>query len=273
MRLMTIKEVQAISLDIVKDLHDFCSKNSIRYSLSGGTLIGAIRHQGFIPWDEDVDVVMPRPDYERFIKSYKSTKGYQLFSHEIEGGDKVELTYARICEMKQTFVDQGQKPWTTNEVGVWFDIFPLDGAPRDRKEAEKKVKHMTRVWLDGMHIRTAKYPFCKTKGIINKLKLLGKRILYFHRSNIDSHIQQCKEYDFDSCDYYCNYTIMHYGMKEYQRKSTLVPIILHKFEDTELCVMSGYDEYLRIFYGDYMKLPPEEQRRTHDYNGYFWKND
>ena len=65
---------------------------------------------------------------------------------------------------------------------------------------------------------------------------------------------------------------MHYGMKEYQRKATLVPIVLHKFEDTELCVMSGYDEYLHIFYGDYMKLPPEEQRRTHDYNGYFWKS-
>ena len=80
MKQMTNEEIQQVSLKIMKDIHDFCVKNNISYSLYGGSAIGAIRHKGFIPWDDDLDIAMPRPDYDRFIKTYRSEKGYKALA-------------------------------------------------------------------------------------------------------------------------------------------------------------------------------------------------
>ncbi len=79
MKELTLSDVKAVSLDILKDVHEFCIAHDIKYSLAYGTLIGAIRHKGFIPWDDDIDIVMPRPDFERFFKEYKSEKGIIVY--------------------------------------------------------------------------------------------------------------------------------------------------------------------------------------------------
>ena len=129
MKEMTLKEVQQVCLEILKDVHEFCVKNKIRYSLSGGSLLGAIRHNGFIPWDDDVDIQIPRPDYDRFIHIYKSSKGYRLFSREIDGGENVRIRLTKICEMTHTYVDNGPYQWIDKEVGVGIDVIPVDGAP------------------------------------------------------------------------------------------------------------------------------------------------
>ena len=80
MRKMTLQEIQTVNLELMKDIHAFCVKNNIHYSLAYGSLIGAVRHKGFIPWDDDIDIMMPRPDFERFSHEYKSEKGYRLSS-------------------------------------------------------------------------------------------------------------------------------------------------------------------------------------------------
>ena len=99
MKEMTLREVQLFGLEILKDVHHFCTLNGIRYSLAYGTLLGAIRHKGFIPWDDDIDIVMPRPDYEKFCKTFKSDAGYDIFS-PVEGD--CYLGYARVCDLKRT---------------------------------------------------------------------------------------------------------------------------------------------------------------------------
>lgn len=98
MKEMTLREVQLFELGIRKDVHEFCMANHINYSLAYGTLIGAIRHKGFIPWDDDIDIVMPRPDYDRFCRTYKSQAGYEIFS-PIQGNSY--LGYTRVCDFKK----------------------------------------------------------------------------------------------------------------------------------------------------------------------------
>ena len=89
MKEMNIQEVQHISLELLKEVHEFCVENDVKYTLFSGTLIGAIRHHGFIPWDDDLDIAMPRPDYEKFIHSFKSKKGNKLFTREMQGDNVI----------------------------------------------------------------------------------------------------------------------------------------------------------------------------------------
>ena len=99
MREMTLEEIQQVSLEILKDVHRFCVENDIKYSLCYGTLLGAIRHNGFIPWDDDIDIMMPRPEYDRFIRLYQSEKGYKLFAAENNDGD-TEVSIALLADRK-----------------------------------------------------------------------------------------------------------------------------------------------------------------------------
>ena len=181
MRIMTSDDSKQVSLEVFDDIHDFCIKNNIRYSLSGGTLIGAIRHGGYIPWDDDIDIYMPRPDYERFLKSYKSSNKFRLFAKSLSNS---EMVYARVCEMEKTFVTSRLNFWTKEEKGVWIDIFPVDGAGDTYEEACKRVK----------------------------------------------------------------------------------------FEGREYMITEDYDQFLRDTFGDYMQLPPENERvPRHSFNEFYWK--
>ena len=132
MKRLSQKDLQVISLEILKDVDAFCKANGIRYSMAYGTLLGAVRHKGFIPWDDDVDIVMMRSDYERFCREYKSDK-YELFGNPRTSDAYV--AYARVADMKDT-ESRTYIPWAGNrqDQGVRIDVFPLDYAPDDEQE-------------------------------------------------------------------------------------------------------------------------------------------
>lgn len=270
---MTTKEVQCVLLDILKDVHRFCVDNKINYSLSGGTLLGAIRHNGFIPWDDDADIQMPRPDYERFIHSYRSERGYKLFSHEIDKNIRLRIT--KICEMDYTYVDQGPYKWVDEAVGVPLDVIPVDGAPDNRKDAEKHLKKLERYTkiLNSICVKRASFKdirYYKTKD--KKIKFVIKKLLspFVSDNYIQKFIDYQKSFDFNKCSYFM--ASPHYKMGEWHPRKNMGTYFLHKYEDTELYVMQGYDENLRGPYGDYMQIPPVEKRRVaHDYNLFYWK--
>ena len=275
MKEMTLKEIQDISLDILRDVHEFCIANNIKYTLQGGTLLGAIRHKGFIPWDNDIDIAMPRPDYEKFIHSYSSQKGFYLFSREKNDGNDVYIAFSRICDMERTFTDCQKRPWVNVQTGVWIDLFPLDGAEESVRRCKRRIRKMRFYWSQGGILRMANhYSLSEMQGLKNKIYLLIKKMFrpFCSYSVVDKHIKECKRCNYDSMSYYCNFSFLHYGIHERHNKKVLNNLVLMPFENEHFLCMEGYDEALKEKYGDYMQLPPKEKQVVvHGYNKYYWK--
>jgi len=274
MKKMTLEEVHQVSLDILKDIHEFCVENDIKYSLSGGSLLGAIRHNGFIPWDDDIDIQMPRPEYEKFIHSYKSGNGYCVFSRELDGCDDLRIAFARVCDLKRTYADMGVAVWKGGQTGVWIDVFPIDGAPSDEKLAKKKIDKMYRLWrLTLLSAGKFSIKFSAAKSLKLKIRLAIKKLLskFVPNNLVLKYIAMCQEYSFEQSSYLANYSVMHYKYREWQPKEAMANYILHKFEDSEFYIMSGYDISLTSLYGDYMKLPPKEKQVSDGVNSFYWR--
>lgn len=269
MRKMTTQDIQQVSLDILKDVHGFCEQQGINYTLFGGTLIGAIRHEGFIPWDDDVDIAMPRPDYELFVRTYKSPAGYQLFSRE-KNGRNVYLSYARVCDMEQTYVDTEKYPWSAFKTGVWIDIFPLDGMPENEDAALAHTKTANKLFKKTCIARSIMGALNNKANSLYLIKMVvGKLLLPFYYK-WNKLKKTCLKYDFNNSTHYSNLSFGGYGIKEYCNKNVLSRYVLHRFENTWFYIMQGYDEALRIKYGDYMTPPPiKEQKGGHNYDYYF----
>jgi lipopolysaccharide cholinephosphotransferase len=274
MREMTLKDIQKVSLEILKDIHHFCVKNDIKYTLQGGTLLGAVRHKGFIPWDDDVDIAMPRPDYDRFMHTYQSKRGYKLFSRELlEFKDSVYIAYSRVCDMEKTFVDYRNMIWTNCSTGVWIDIFPLDGVEDDLDKRKKHFEKMYFFWNKGRRLRLTKRPFAMNKTWKKKFSWLYNQIVssFTTFKVIDSHIALCRSVKYGDSNTFAQISFMSYGMKECHSVSVMKELVLVPFEGNYFCSMAGYDEALREKYGDYMQLPPVEKRINRHGGKYYWK--
>lgn len=269
MRKMTSKDIQDVSLDILCDVHKFCIDHNIRYTLQGGTLLGAIRHKGFIPWDDDVDIAMPRPDYERFCKEYHSDKGNELYC--LEKGNS-ELAFARVCDMQRTLVDCSYLPWTGVKTGVWIDIFPLDGIEDVYKFRSKRVRRAYLVWKLASMKRYTQRRHTVPLSCKEWLSLMVKKLFFRFYDPLSHHQRICTEIPFGTTRYYCNLAFMQYKERECHPVAVLEPFELRSFEDYEFLTLHDYDTALREKFGDYMQLPPEDQRiARHDYNEYDWK--
>ncbi len=273
MREMTIQEVQDVSLDILRDVHQFCVDNNIKYTLQGGTLLGAVRHKGFIPWDDDIDIAMPRPDYDRFIHSFKSEKGFRVVSREVKDCKDVMIAFCRICDTQQTCVDTSFLPWTSEKTGVWIDLFPLDGVETSRKVCQQRIKRMKWQLLQVNTLRSYHNRMADVRGMKKKVHLLIKKVVapFCSRHAIERYVEMCKKFPYEDAEYYCNFAFLNYGIRERHRKAVIDETILVPFGEDHFYIMKGYDEALREKYGDYMQLPPKEQQvRGHDINKYYW---
>lgn len=261
------QEAQKIELDILKKFADYCEKHNLRYYLDYGTLIGAVRHQGFIPWDNDIDVVMPRPDYERLIGQEKCEKIGEYIDildyHETRTFPFIKLIDNRTV-LKEHFLV------TEDNMGIYIDVFPMDGFPDGEAEQKKLVKKAQ------MYYKLYAFTNYRFNTGANWKKRMIKNILYpvsrmiSNRWVCERLNGLCRNYDYDHSGYVGNIV---WGFDERE----IVPRTYFEkewgnFEGLKLVIPKEYDSYLRKMYGDYMQLPPEEERVTHEFEA-FWKDE
>lgn len=259
---LTTAEVKKMNLDILSVVTNFCEKNGLRYWLYYGTLIGAIRHNGYIPWDDDVDIIMPRSDYEKFLKSFNQTSGskYQVIEDRITYG--YHTTFAKVHNPKTIIESE-----FSNEMafGVFIDIFPFDGV-KDAAQA-RKTQILMKLLSAKINKWWNKRTFASNIGLeVFKALLLPVPVRFF-LNKIREISMQCS---FDSSDN-VNLITTDISMSVPRRCVEGDKPKYHIFEGKQYRIPEDYDTCLRKNYGDYMKLPPKEEQVGHPQIAY-WKD-
>lgn len=256
MKKLTIEESKRYQLDILKSIDKFCRVNSINYSLAYGTLLGAVRHKGFIPWDDDIDIVMLRPDYDRFVSSY-SDERYKL----IDGKDMANHLHVKIsdCQTRLEF-PKGSSDEFYYKGGVWVDVFPLDKVPEDNEEYQKLKKQITRRVL---YEKFGARPTCHAKSSLKKK--VAKRLLYyvfrpFRAVNGKKALSLLQKYNNSNSSKVASLSVWYLSHSS-MPKEWFNDYCELEFEGHSFMAVKSYHEYLVSLFGDYMQLPPVEQRK------------
>lgn len=263
---ITLEEIKVLQMDVLEALDEFCDANNIRYSMACGTLLGAIRHKGYIPWDDDIDIYVPREDYKRLMAEFPDRYRDRYKIASLERDMLWEKPYAKAYDDRTLLYENSV---SKKDIGVNIDIFPIDDVPDSDEEWRKydnerrrqqglfilKTVRLNRnrpfrknIILALFHIGTCLYP---TRKWAKKLDILAQK-------NNGKGYSRC----FECCQ----------GIFQKQPfpKKIFNNIINIPFEDRLFKSFSNADLYLRNGFGNYMQLPPEENRITHhDFRAYW----
>lgn len=264
MKEITVDESRQIQLRILKNIDAFCRTNDLHYSMAGGSMIGAVRHKGFIPWDDDIDLIMLRPDYERFMKDYKDDY-YRLMGCDRD--KNWPWTYSSVVDPNTEIAYvNGSKSIR----GIWVTICPVDNVPTKKKEFDRIIKRIH--YCEDVMIRLKdSFWTSNTNFFYNILKLLARLLLLpFPKS----YFAKKEEILFKKTKF--TGMIGSPCVWSFQKPFTYPKELFNGFVDLEFenmtCMaIAGFDQYLRAEFGDYMQLPPEEERiPKHEFKAY-WK--
>lgn len=257
MKYLTHSEVQKELREMLKDFIEILEKNNIPYFVEAGTCLGAIRHKGFIPWDNDIDIIIPRKEYEELLPNLNLPEKYKFFMPE----DKNYLyPFIKFANKEITLIEE----CTINKfskTNLYIDVFPLDYVPNDEQERNKKIKkaHIIKMLISmkGTHSKT------KFKGFIKGVY----RILFFWLPLNELKNKLNKMGESEKTDYRM---VLTWG-SELVKTIYFEDFEYKEFEGLQVRVPKMYHEYLTDMYGDYMQLPPVEKRITHDFKAYYEK--
>lgn len=256
MKEISIEEKKQIQLKMLIEIDAFCRKHDIRYSLAYGTLIGAIRHKGFIPWDDDVDVMMPLPDMLKFKEIFKSET---MCYCDVDTNIMYKYAFSRIANT-QTYNKVGLVSTT---YGICIDLYPILGLPpsiegveRFFKDANIELKRRLRI-IRLTDLMLKFLPIKCIKGFNKAMKRYRDFLFQYPYENTKYFFTNGGELEMRNV----------YEVDLFER------LIEVPFEGYKFLSIARYDEYLHRFYGNYMQLPPEEQRVPYHGGHYYWKEE
>ena len=262
MKQIGIDELKTIQLEILDVVAKFCEERGINYWIDCGTLIGAIRHKGYIPWDDDIDVGMLRPDYDRFMKEFNGTYPRYEF-HCIENDPKFDVPFGKVLDTSTVLYEPDEKGI---KIAVYVDIFVYDNAPDDDKTANamfdkrdyyrsQYYKRLVRIFgpaRGNLLRRLCTYMY----RMIRKVFIAFPSRYYYVRKIIEN----SRLYISEETKRVGNFTGWVRALCDKKAFSSFIDV---DFEGRKYKAPVGYDEWLKSLYGDYMQLPPEEERKTH----------
>lgn len=263
-----IKVMQKLLLQLMIKFHAVCEKHGLIYNMCGGTLLGAVRHKGFIPWDDDLDVCMPRDDYEKFIRIAK-TEYAEEFITEAPGDENYIYPFVKIG-MKDTVLIEGDMIKNYGVRQLYLDIFPVDGYPDDLSEKGKKIYYDKIRDILKKHgkaiapVRPSTLSWWRKPFVVVKFFWYGYYRLQGPHKYVKHFLELTQKYKFEDCDKVA-WNWVYWG-RTWIAKDKFLDRTLYDFEGHKFWSVRDYDDWLTRCYGDYMTPPPPEKRVQ--YHGY-----
>lgn len=258
-------ELRTIQMDILQKVHDFCVSHDIKYTLAFGTLLGAVRHGGYIPWDDDIDIAMLRPDFERFRVEFRDDVCEFC---DCRTDKDIQIGFGKVVDTRTIVIEGGN----TKNLGINIDVFPIDNLCDTYEDSLRYFRSFK--W--NKLIRQAKYRQVSCvkvwwkKPILLLTKLL---VLPFsvHRETLKC-VERLIRNRNDHSKYVGHMTDVLYGENCIMERSAWIDYAPIKFENGEFMAVKDTDAYLKREFGDYMQLPPKEQQvPKHDFEAIYWK--
>lgn len=247
-------------LEIMDEIHRISEKHELHYVLLAGSLLGAVRHQGFIPWDDDLDIGMPRKDYEKFKSILDTELKDEFYYIDIQNHPHYALPFLKVMK-KGTVVQEKSAPKDIQPYGIYVDVFPFDVSPEDKYQ---KKKHEIKFnWYQKLLLARKKYRLdLEEKPVKRFIYSIVRLISYLYpeetlKKRLEKSMKMFNQYDSQYC---VNLSGSYAYDKERMKQQWLFERKLYTFEKRKYYGSQHYDDYLKHLYGDYMELPPKEDR-------------